>query len=108
MLRQIEVGDFANSDACRIFAQYDDRISSLKFSLLKHLRVEACATAVQKSLNDVIALEFCGQLEAGQAGLRYGQYRSTNAEMVADADACFRKPGDGQVFAERSPRQLLP
>ncbi len=50
-----------------------------------------------------VALELCGQLEAGQAGRGDSENRGAETIAISDEDGGFAHACGGEIFAERSP-----
>lgn len=102
-LSRVKVCDFTNRYVQGITVSDCDSIAGSERTLLEHACIEPRSAAVQESLDDIVAPEFCGQLEAGQPWLRDLQHRSSDFHAVTNTDRIFQYSLDSQVLSERSP-----
>jgi len=83
-----------------------DRIAGSNLALLCDREVEAAAAAAVEALDHVRASEADGELETRHARLRDDELRAPDREAVADVQVILDQACDGEVLAERAPRQL--
>src|SRR5215471_3175189 len=74
---------------------------------MHYARIEPRLPAVQKCFDDVVALEFRGELEARQPRLGDFEDDAADLQLIAGTDDLFGDSSSGEVLSQRTPFQPL-
>src|SRR5437763_2989134 len=95
-------------DSPRFSAQKLERVACSDDPFLLHRKIKSAAAAAQKSRENVTALEFHGELVAGNTRLAHRDNGGADLQSVANVKIAFAEPFRGEVLAEYAPRQAHP